>query len=49
MESLISRASRNREKKMSVKCDPTVETTQSTTFSEITVAMTLVTVVLLRK
>lgn len=32
-------------KNMSVKCDPTVLTTQSMTFSEITVALTLVTVV----
>lgn len=52
MDSLISRASINRkkgEKKMSVSGDSTVQSNQSTASSEITVAMTLVTVVLLRE
>lgn len=52
MESLISRASINRKrrgKKMSVSGDSTVQSNQSTASSEITVAMTLVTVVLLRE
>lgn len=40
---------REREKKKSVKCDPTVQINLSTTLSEITVPMTLVTVVLLRE
>lgn len=51
MESLISRASINRKRRgeMSVSGDSTVQSNQSTASSEITVAMTLVTVVLLRE
>lgn len=52
MESLISRASINRKRrggKMSVSGDSTVQSNQSTASSEITVAMTLVIVVLLRE
>lgn len=38
-----------KKKKKSVKCDPTVQNTPNTASSEITVAMTLVTVVLLKR